>query len=143
MLKFCFIILFTALLMLPGCDIIYKLETQEYENKNTDGTLKNTGSFTSKKSKRMDRYDYYIGWDYEYITYYKSGEIKTSYSSSYKTATYGRSCLENYNIIKEYDENGTLRVFHKDICDCKKSIHKEYNSKGKLMDKTVRKVKRF
>ncbi len=143
MRKFYLIFLLSTLVVLSGCNLIYDLDKDVYEHKNTDGSLVSNGSFTAKKSKRIDRYDYYIGWDYSYTEYYKNGVVKASYSSSYKTATYGRKCIENYNIIKEYDEKGTLRMYHKDICDCKKSIHKEYNSKGKLMDKTIRKVKRL
>ena len=80
-------------------------------------------------------HDFYQRWDNEYAVYYKNGKKKSESKQYYKRSTYGRPCAEILNTYKEFYEDGTLKLLQNDKCDCRTSITKEFDKKGKVISK--------
>ncbi len=123
------IVLLVGLISCSSYEKTNSLTTTNYPN----GGVKTYLSQKSKKSKEFNLHEHYQRWDKVYIEYSNSGSKLTHSEQRYKHATYGRPCHEIKYVYKEYHDNGKLRLLQKDKCDCKTSVIKEYNEKGKLI----------
>jgi len=115
------------------------LETTTYKN----GNIKSLLVSKSKKSKEFELHEHYTRWDKEYTKYFEDGQVQSISIQKYKHATYGWPCREIVNIYKEYYSDGKLKYIQKDKCDCKTSVVKEYNKKGRLTIKKKSHQKRI
>ena len=122
---------------------MYDFKHTEYQNISEEGVLINSGKLKTKKAKKMDRYDYYIRWDYSYKEYYADGSIKRYNFSSYKSSTYGRSCGELISKQLTYHENGQRSSKIIDRCDCKRAKIKEWDEEGKRIRTKKTRLKRL
>lgn len=108
-----------------------------------DGKIKSSYQQTTIKSKKMELYDHYTRWDVVYVIYDKEGKVQSFSMQKYKSGTYGRPCREIISVYKEFYPSGKLKHIRKDQCDCKTSLVKEYNKKGKLLYSTRTHHKRY
>jgi len=129
-------------LCLSSCQLYNKtssIDTTVYKN----GNIKSSLVAKSKKSKEFELHEHYTRWDKEYTVYFENGKVQSVSIQKYKHATYGWPCREIVNIYKEYYSDGQLKHVQKDKCDCKTSVVKEYNDKGKLIVKKKSHQKRI
>lgn len=132
--------LISFILLFSSCDL-YTTTSSTNEVVAENGKLEATGEWSYKRSKEMDRYEYYQKWDNTYTEFYDNGTIKSVYTSEHKRATYGRPCKELLSHYISYYPNGGKAYEQKDICDCSKSISISYNEDGKVVEKKVIKTR--
>lgn len=131
-----------TVILFTSCGVYVKTNTvdiTEYKS----GNIKSSLIAKSKKSKEFELHEHYQRWDKEYTVYYENGQVMSKSIQKYKHATYGWPCREIISLYKEYYPDGQLKYLQKDRCDCKTSIVKEFNEKGKLLSKSKSHQKRI
>ena len=116
---------------------MYITTIQSGEVTSETGVVTARGEWKYTKSKQMDMYEYYQKWENSYTEYYESGNVKSTYVSTHKRATYGRPCKELFSHYVSYHPSGAKAYEQKDECDCSKSTIITYSQDGKVVEKRV------
>jgi hypothetical protein len=129
-----------AILFLTGCNAVKT--TEKTVVKYPDGKIQTIKQVTVKKNKGFELFENYRIENILIREYYHNGNLKfKSKLVHHNGADY--PCREALYELKQYDSSGVKRLFIQNECDC--HIQKEitYNSKGKILTRWKKEIKRL